>query len=215
MWGTALVSALPILGGPFSVLMTEYLPSVRLQRLDEMLRWIQDEVVLMQADLEDRVVLNEQFAELFERAAANAVKSASDEKRRAFAALIANGLLGINPDAEDQLYFVDLLERCRPVHLAVLAIAVRDWTGDYRTVGEILSTEADVATLAGSDLFSWGLKWTDHTVQPHWRAIEVADAGLTPLGERFVRSITMPSAGRATDARATAATKDDLEHPAR
>lgn len=40
VWGTALVSALPILGGPFSVLMTEYLPSVRLQRLDEMLRWI-------------------------------------------------------------------------------------------------------------------------------------------------------------------------------
>lgn len=190
----ALLSTLEVVGEPFTVLVQDFLPSLRLRRLEEGFRWVRDDVIMLQAAIDDHVVLTDQFGELFERTASGIAKSASERKRRAFAAVLARGLVEPNADHERRMYFVDLLERCRDVHLIVLALLAGDRSRDDRTIREILGDEVDVANLAGGDLFAWGLRWVDDSLQADRKLSEWAAAGLTPLGEEFALFIRSPSA---------------------
>lgn len=209
---TAALSALSVLepfGHTIAFAIAETLTRRRLDRIERTGREVGEALEFLRvsvSDLEQRLS-DERITELVIRALAGAAETSREEKRHAFAAVIVNSVIAVEPREEEQRYFVELIERMRPVHFAVLQIYASSFDdNDERTLADLLATQEDrdtfdeLATMAATDLFNWGLIEVAQTMYGHWRVSDFPAAPLKPLGARFLGYVTMPDRAGGTTA---------------
>jgi hypothetical protein len=197
------LSALPPFGGSVAFAIAETVTRRRLDRVEEVGQRVTDELGQLHTRLADveRRLEDERVVELVVRALAGAADSSREQKRRAFSAAIVSTVTATEAQEEEQRYFVELIERMRPVHFAVLQIYASDFEDtDARTLADLLDTDADreifdeLATMAATDLFDWGLIQVAQTMYGHWPVRDFAVPSLKPLGSRFVDFLRFPAA---------------------
>jgi hypothetical protein len=160
---TATLSAIPMVGGPLSVLVTEYIPLSRAERLHDFVGKLAADIEALGARVDADFIRTDSFAELFETALADALRSSEDEKRAAYAAILANALTDARPDDEESLLFTDLLRQCRSLHIRTLsnlrnAPEVRDEDHYGFSMGSVFTTMKEVFPPFDEQLFrlAWG-----------------------------------------------------------
>jgi hypothetical protein len=115
----AALATAPFCGGLAS-LMTDYIPSRRLQRLEA----FADQVGRDLKVLSDRVQMDrlktDQYAFIFERCLRGAADFPQEEKLEAFRGILVNSLLPGDLTQDQREYFLSLVERLSAVHLRIL-----------------------------------------------------------------------------------------------
>ena len=200
------VSAVPVVGGPIVTFLAGVISSREAARVEEVLAWVRERLDLLGLrveELADRPDA-ETLAELLERSLVGAASSAHVAKREAYAALIVNGIADLDPNHEEQRFFVDIVDRSRPIHIRALQLmATGTSPDDERTIADAFPELAhdspilELANLASQDLATWGLTQGPKSFQIHHLLREFNATGLTDLGRRCLAYITMP-AGEAT-----------------
>lgn len=201
------LSALPPFGGSLAFAIADTVTRRRLDRVEATARDVTVGLGRIDARVSDveRRLSDEAVVELVIRALAGAADASREEKRRAFSAAILNTVAAAEPGEEEQRYFLALIERMRPVHFAVLRIYASDFeANDKRTLADLLDTQEDretfdeLASLAATDLFDWGLIQVAQTMYGHWPVSDFAVPSMKPLGGRFVAFLRLPD-GSATE----------------
>jgi hypothetical protein len=116
------------LGGPIGAILNGVVTRRRHQRLVEVLQELQAQLHGVESDAARRYVHTEDFDDLLAETLEKAVRERTEEKRRLYARLLAGTIQSPAP-YDEQLEFLQVLERLQPEHLRVLAAIAREPEG--------------------------------------------------------------------------------------
>jgi hypothetical protein len=115
----AALAAAPFCGG-ISCLMSDYIPSRRIERLEVFAQQIADDLSVLRDRVEAHRIETDEYAFIFERCFKGASDFPQREKREAFRGILVNSLLPTDLAADQQEFYLTLVERLSPVHLRIL-----------------------------------------------------------------------------------------------
>jgi hypothetical protein len=154
------LASIPVVGSAISAAIDAHIPAARERRLDDFLAKLAEAVDALEVAGQDPEPPDD-FADIVEAVLEDVVRTAEEEKRRAYAAVLVNALLTTGDD-EERLALLDLLRRVRTIHIRILGVL-----SDPRTTfsDHLLATlrrslpdySAEMIRLAWLDLSSWGL----------------------------------------------------------
>lgn len=118
----AAISGIPVIGGPLSSLLSEYLPEWKEKRV---LKFIYDLAEEFNR-LEDRVDLDyinkEEFAYLFESVFLRVLREYRTEKLEDFKSLLVNSCVRQDIKTDIKEYFLSLINRLDVIHMHILSL---------------------------------------------------------------------------------------------
>jgi len=213
------ISAVPVFGGPASVVLT-YLANIPIQeRTDSILNGFQRDIELLferTAGLEPDVLHTEEFMAALFRAARSAQETASDEKRKLLRNALLNGYIKHEATGERD-HFLAITARYEPGHVVILDCIRELMRGRDRLLNAATSVIADRLGDKGKgipiyshlqDLVNDGLvseqadrevreeQRTDKFGRPNPRSMvrETLYHGISPRGEAFLAFVADPLA---------------------
>lgn len=212
--GRAMVSAVPIAGGPLQVLL-ENVFSSPLERRKE--AWLQqlasvvEEVQVRTADLTpEKLAQNDVFVTVAMQATQVALRNHQQDKLDALRNAVLNSALPNSLEEDEQLIFVRLIDQLTPRHLRVLALlndpprwmersgmANPGWgAGGVSTVLEYCLPEfrgqRDFYDQIVRDLQTEGLLGQGQILHVTMTGRGMLESRTTARGKRFIRYITAP-----------------------
>ena len=113
-------SALPYVGGPISNILSGVGTVRRINRVREVIGHLAQEVAAFKDQVREEYVRSEDFEELLERALRQASDERSEEKRKMYAAFLADDMRAPGRSYDEKVRFLRTLEELQPDHLAIV-----------------------------------------------------------------------------------------------
>lgn len=205
----AALATAPFCGGLAS-LMTDYIPSRRLRRLEA----FADQVGHDLKALSDRVEMDrletDEYAFIFERCLRGAADFPQKEKLEAFRGILVNSLLPSDLTQDQREYFLNLVERLSAVHLRILrfmsnphgylaAMGIPEDRigGGFSTFFPVAlpGVPLEVIRAAFADLHTFGFTNTDARIfatMSSAQGLHLLGDRITPVGKAFVAFCQAP-----------------------
>ena len=202
--GLGVFAMVPIVGPMLAATAAEVVTSRREERMRDVASKLAEavDVLGIKVDsLEGRVP--DDYVDIFETVIENAVRTGEEEKRAAYAAILANALRETEATDEERMLFVDLLDRCRPLHIRLLGLLADPEPTQGAEIsmmgGSLLPIvkarlpeySDDMIRLAWGDLSGWGLVNTDASSLGAMMSRPSLAGRLTDVGRSFVAFITI------------------------
>jgi hypothetical protein len=128
-------SAIPYIGGPISNVISGVGTVRRLGRVRQVVEQLAQELAGFRSEITEKYVKTEEFEELLERTLRQASDERSDEKRRMYAAFLADDLKAPEPSYDQKLRFLRILEEVQLDHLIVLRALAAEPDADPGMMG--------------------------------------------------------------------------------
>ncbi len=116
----ATLSTVPFTGGLAS-LISDYIPSQRLLRLEEFTQNIADDLIRFKESINEKYILTDEFAFIFERCFKGAVENYQKEKILAFKAVLINSLIDFDLTQNEKEYYLNLVDNLSLLHIQILS----------------------------------------------------------------------------------------------
>ena len=206
------LSAIPVVGGPATVLFAEVLAAPLAKRREEFLQSVLDELRALRQDLED-LARKPCFVSALMQATQAAMRNHHEEKLNALRNAVLNAALPPEPEQDRQGLFLSLIDYLSPLHIRALmflhefpdklrqalhAAGTMSRDSTRRLVCDLLGnieTEHEMYSYILASLTSIGLskKWDmdDLTTLDY-----LPGEFLTPMGKEFMQSISSPLIGK-------------------
>ncbi|HVN31644.1 MAG TPA: hypothetical protein VMT45_06620 [Thermoanaerobaculaceae bacterium] len=206
----AALATAPFCGGIAS-LMTDYIPSRRVKRLEQFANQVGQDLEALRERVEAGRINTEDYAFIFERCFRGAADFPQKEKLEAFRGILVNSALPTNLTQDQREFFLNLVERLSSVHLRILRF-MADPRGylasmeipESRIMGGFSSffpvalpgVPIDVIRAAFADLHALGFSNTSpdiFTTMTAGQGLQLLGDRLTPLARAFVSFCTVPA----------------------
>ena len=209
----ALISAVPILGGPISTVIGDIQSIRKEKRFIEFINELQEDIRNLSDHINAEFVSKEDFLDIFEQTARKIVMTRQEAKRTAFRHILSNAILSSDVSYDEVEEFLSLVERFREEHIFLLNILRNPVKYDEETgnrVGKGGRMMTSISQIMRQLLPGWNkdLILEVTTVLENERLIQhitarynmtLTDQGinhlvntLTPKGMRFVAFISCP-----------------------
>jgi hypothetical protein len=114
-------SIAPWIGGPVSSVLSGMSVSRKIERINEVLINMAEEIKGLESEIPKDYVKTDEFQELLEKTLQQVSNERNDEKRRAYATLLANDIKNPAHDIyEEKIRFLRTLEEIQPNHIHIL-----------------------------------------------------------------------------------------------
>ena len=210
----ALISAVPIFGGPISTILGDIQSIRKEKRFIEFINGIQEDIRNLSGHVNAEFISKEDFLDIFEQTARKIVMTRQEAKRTAFRHILSNAILSSDVSYDEFEEFLSLVERFREEHIFLLSILRDPVKYDEETgnrVGKGGRTTTSISQIMRQLLPGWNkdlilevttvLENNERLIQ-HIRSrynMTLTDQGinhlvnsLTPKGMRFVAFISCP-----------------------
>ena len=118
--GSALLSAVPWLGGPVSNVISGYSQTRKFNRVQELLNGLANELRNFESDIAKEYVRTEDFEELLERTLRKAADERQAEVRNLYLRFIRHAITEPGDEYDAQVNVLRVIERLRSPHIAIL-----------------------------------------------------------------------------------------------
>ena len=116
----ATLSTIPFTGG-LSSLISDYIPSQRLIRLEEFTKNIANDLLKQKDEINESYIKTDEFAFIFEKCFKGAVENYQKEKIIAFKAILINSLIDFDITQTEKEYYLNLVENLSTLHIKILS----------------------------------------------------------------------------------------------
>jgi hypothetical protein len=188
-------SAVPYLGGPISNILSGVATTRKLNRVQEVLKILAEDLKGFKSEKTEQYVKTEDFEELLEHTLRQAADERSKEKRRLYAAFLRDDIKSPTRTYDENLRFLRTLERLQSDHLFVLKALSAEPDANPGTMGSPNQTlskriphmnETHISELVSdlNDMRITNLSNLKVTMTGHGAAD--LRHSITPYGRRFV-----------------------------
>jgi hypothetical protein len=200
----------PFCGGIAS-LMTDYIPSSRLVRLEKFATQIAEDLERLQGKIREECIHTDDFAFMFEKCFRGAAENYQLEKLDAFRGILINSAIDEDVPAEEKEYFVNLVNNLSVVHMRMLKFMVNPESylqaqgihrnqirGGFSTFfpTAIPGVSLSIIKAAFADLYRYGLTKTDasiFTTGTAGQGLELLGDRVSTFGKQFIGFCVSPS----------------------
>ena len=205
----AALSAAP-LAGAIASLMSDYIPSSRLNRIEEFARSIAEDLDRFSSQVQEKYLLTDDFAFMFEKCFRGVAENPQREKIETFRGILINSAIRIDLAEEEKEYFVNLANSLSVLHIRILKFmaaperylgeagispdAINGGFSNFLPVA-IPGVSIQVIRSAFGELFRYGLINTDQTIFGTMTAsqgLELLRGRVSDLGMRFSSFCMVP-----------------------
>lgn len=116
------ISGLPVIGGPVSNLLMNYLPDWKQERVLKFIEDLSDKLEKFENKIDREYIKSEEFAYLFEETLLSVVKYYQKEKLSAFKTIIVNSCIDNKTPNSQKEYFLYIAQDLNTVHYVLLSI---------------------------------------------------------------------------------------------
>jgi len=205
----AILASAPFTGG-LSSLITDYIPNSKQKRLEEFAKQVAEDLLKVKDKIDNKVILNDNFAFIFESSFRKASENYQKVKLDAFRGIIINSAIKEDMNDEEKEYFLNLANNLTVLHILILKfmatpekyleemnISQSRIYGGFSTFFPVAipNVSLDVIKIAFSELFSYGLINTDKGIfgtMTAGQGLELLRGRLSNLGLRFIEFIKTP-----------------------
>lgn len=199
--GSALISAVPWLGGPVSNVLTGYSQTRKLNRVREVLDGLADELRNFESDVAREYVRTEDFEDLLEQTLRRAADERNSSVRQLYLRFLRHVITRPGDEYEAQLDVLRILERLRSEHIEILKALRQEPSPDAhkKVAGSPIQTLHERTRLERSEIKKAvsllnDLRLTDlqslHVLMTG-SGSESLQHGLTELGNRVLAYLAM------------------------
>ena len=168
----------PWLGGPVSSVLSGMSISRKIGRVGEVLDNIAQEFKDFKSEVSETYVKTDDFAELLERTLRQAADERNEEKRRAYAAFLANDIKNPGSSYDDKVRILRTLEDLRPDHMRILKALVAEPDPNPGMIGSVGRTLSNrVSGISPDKIRELAQELTD------MRLAKLNDLGVTMTGQ--------------------------------
>lgn len=128
-------SAIPYIGGPISNVLGGIGTVRRINRVRQVVEQLAQDLAGFKSETVEKYVQTEEFEELLERTLRQASDERSDEKRRMYAAFLADDVRAPGPSYDEKIRFLRILEEIQLDHLIVLKALSAEPDANPRMMG--------------------------------------------------------------------------------
>jgi hypothetical protein len=195
----AAISALPVAGGPLSVLLDKYLPSYVEQRRSQLLA----KLAAGLSELSDRVtpqrLASDEFISVFIKAFRRAMEESLEEKLEAFRAIILNTAISDSSKFDEITLFIRLVSDLTVDQIRILRLLHNDELanedqGLFQTMQKVWpEVDPDYLMACVAELLRYNLA-TSNARGRDVNANSLKTHAITGLGRRFIEYISLPRA---------------------
>jgi hypothetical protein len=147
----AALNTMPVVGGPLSSLLEDYIPSSRAKRTEEFIIGLGERLEELQDQIHEERIKTDEFSYLITRGIENAQHDYQTEKLDAYRNLLVNALVLDDLDPSVTEAYMSMVEDLTPAHIVVLSGAWQVTAGSGDVQGEALREVMD-ARLPGWDM---------------------------------------------------------------
>jgi hypothetical protein len=206
----AILATVPFTGA-ISSLITDYIPSSRVRRLENFAEQVAEDLKRVSDRIDESELRTDEFAYMFERAFRGVAEHYQREKRDAFRGILVNAAIRRDVSQEEKEYFLVLVNSLSVLHLRMLrfmaepgrylvdvGIAEQRVQGGFSQMFALILPGLDkhVIESAFGDLYQLGLISTDkgifHTMTSGQGLTLLGDR-VTQLGRRFIEFCQVPT----------------------
>jgi hypothetical protein len=207
----AALSTAPFAGG-ISSLITDYIPSSRVLRLEQFAEQVASDLKEVAAKVDVDYIRTDEFAFIFERSFRGAAENYQREKLEAFRGILVNSVIRTDIEQEEKEYFLVLANNLSILHLRILRLMAEpkqylaDLRIDERRVrggftemfGVVIpGVDPSVIQSAFGDLYQSGLITTDKNIfgtMTSAQGLQLLGDRVSDLGHRFIGFCSTPVA---------------------
>ena len=204
----ALIAFFPV-GSGVASLMSDYIPSKRLLRLEEFTKNIADDLEHFKDKIKEERIRTDEYAYIFEECYRGASQNYQNEKLGAFRAILINSAINHDISNAEQEYFINLVNTLTPLHLRILKfmsmpdtyleendISKSSITGGFSSFFPIAlpGVNIEVIKMAFGDLYQNGLINTDKSIfstMTSGQGLQLLGGRVSDLGKSFIRFCTI------------------------
>ena len=201
-----ILASAPFTGG-ISSLMTDYIPNSKQKRLEEFAKQVAEDLLKVKDQIDNEVILNDNFAFMFESSFRKASENYQKVKLDAFRGIIINSAIRKDITNDEKEYFLNLANNLTVLHLLILKfmatpekyleemnIPQNRISGGFTSFFPIAipNVSLDVIKIAFSELHSFGLINTDKGIfgtMTAGQGLELLRGRVSNLGLRFIEFI--------------------------
>jgi hypothetical protein len=205
----AVLATVPF-GGGIASLMTDYIPSSRLKRLEQFANQTAEDLKNHADEIDETYLKTDDFAFLFEKCFRGAAESPQKEKLNAFRGILVNSTIQSDVAEEEKEYFLNMTNTLTVLHLRILkfmadplaylgaaGIPANQIQGGFSQFFPVAipGIELGVIRSAFGDLHRMGLTDTDQGIfstMTSGQGLDLLGGRVSRLGERFIHFITSP-----------------------
>lgn len=202
------LSAIPVIGGPLSSLIGDYIPKKKEERLLNFVKELTIKLEEYAQSINAEYVKTEEFAYLFEECMKGVLSNYQEQKLLCFKGIIVNSLRH-DLKKEQKEYYLHLVNSLTDLHLRILAISndPDSYFDIYQldknliqgaAIGEVFKAalpgiDLEMIKSAYGDIYQMGLFNTDKSIfgtLTASRGFDIAKGRLTELGKSFIKFCT-------------------------
>lgn len=203
------LAGLPGIGGPITSLMSDYIPSRKMKRLEEFVAHTSADLRALERRVNSDTIRSDEFAYMFEQCLKGVNENYQAEKIAAFRGILLNSAIGDSSTTEDREHMLSIINRLSVLHLKVLAIIETfppiNGPTKFEMVDDLLSTvgidlpgkQEFIIRGVVDDLYQAGLvsentQGEDSTSPVVGAEPKQFECELTEYGQRFIDIIKSP-----------------------
>ena len=176
----ALISAVPVLGGPVSSLLGDYFSGRKERRFIEFLKGISKDLENNRNSINEEFVSKEDFYDIFELTARKIVLTRQEEKREAYRKMLTNSMTSKDISYDEMEEFIFLLDGIRPEHIFLLKI-----------LKDPVKYDEENRNLVGKGGgFSTSISQIMNKLLPDWDETSIIDVAAKLENDRLIKDIT-------------------------
>jgi hypothetical protein len=198
------------IGSPLATLISEFIPSRRMLRLEKFAEELADEFKKLEENIDIEFITSDEFAFLFEQCFKAASENYQKEKLDAFKAIIINSATDLDLDSTEKEFFLNLTKQLTVLHINLLLflndthgyikrrnLRESQIQGRYKDFFPIIFPDVDFDTLkiALDDLNKYGLTQLESgsfgTITMTSGLQLLGDRQTTSFGNKFIKFITL------------------------
>lgn len=203
------LASAPFTGG-ISSLMTDYIPNSKQKRVEEFAKQVAEDLLKVKDKIDNEVILNDNFAFIFESSFRKASENYQKVKLNAFRGIIINSAVRKDITNDEKEYFLNLVNNLTVLHLLILKfmatpeqyleemnIPQNRISGGFASFFPIAipNVSLDVIKIAFSELYNFGLITTDKGIfgtMTAGQGLDLLRGRVSKLGIRFIEFIKTP-----------------------
>jgi hypothetical protein len=206
----AALSAAPV-AGAIASLMSDYIPSFRLRRVEEFAQRIAEDLQRLSTQVHEENLLKENFAFVIDKCFRGVAENPQRVKIEAFRGILVNSAIQNDLAEEEQEYFINLANSLSAIHIRILKFmieperylqeadihrnAIRGGFSQFFPVA-IPGVDVQIIRSAFGELFRYGLINTDQTIfatMTDGSGLDLLRGRVSDLGTRFIRFCMVPA----------------------
>ena len=136
-----LASIPPMIGGPISAVLAGISQSRKLERVRDVLEVMAKEIKDLKSEVSEKYVRTEDFEDLLEKTLRQVADERNDEKRKAYAAFLANDIRSPGKPYDEKIRILRTLEEVQADHIRMLKALRQEPDRDIRGyAGSVIQT---------------------------------------------------------------------------